>query len=140
MVLSSKARKESGLAYPIAYAEAQVAAKDPKAFAFNCAQRAQTNFTENVSFFFLLCFFFFLSFFSFFFLSLCVLFTETGNCWNIITEPTLINLQLTPFLGALLISGLKYPIPSAGLGAGWVVSRIIYASGYTSFGPKGRGM
>ncbi|KAI6355878.1 hypothetical protein MCOR25_008084 [Pyricularia grisea] len=94
MVLSSKARKESGLAYPIAYAEAQVTAKDPKAFAFNCAQRAQTNFTEN----------------------------------------------LTPFLGALLISGLKYPIPSAGLGAGWVVSRIIYASGYTSFGPKGRGI
>ncbi|EHA57029.1 hypothetical protein MCOR02_004385 [Pyricularia oryzae] len=94
MVLSAKARKESGLMYPIAYAESQVAAKDPKAYAFNCAQRAQTNFTEN----------------------------------------------LTPFLGALLIAGLKYPIPSAGLGAGWVFSRFIYASGYTTFGPKGRGV
>ncbi|KAL5936087.1 hypothetical protein ACKVV7_000831 [Pyricularia oryzae] len=31
MVLSAKARKESGLMYPIAYAESQVAAKDPKA-------------------------------------------------------------------------------------------------------------
>ncbi|KAI6473347.1 hypothetical protein MCOR17_002645 [Pyricularia oryzae] len=48
--------------------------------------------------------------------------------------------RLTPFLGALLIAGLKYPIPSAGLGAGWVFSRFIYASGYTTFGPKGRGV
>jgi len=36
------------------------------------------------------------------------------------------------FLPALMIAGLKYPLASAGLGAGWIVSRIMYAVGYTS--------
>ncbi|GJC88818.1 microsomal glutathione S-transferase 3 [Colletotrichum liriopes] len=43
------------------------------------------------------------------------------------------------FLGALLISGLRFPVASAVLGAGWAFSRMIYAFGYTSgAGPKGR--
>ncbi|KAM7207543.1 hypothetical protein V8F20_002021 [Naviculisporaceae sp. PSN 640] len=90
--LTSKARKESGVGYPAAYAANDVAEKDPKAFKFNCAQRAHANFTEN----------------------------------------------LTPFLGELLISGLRYPLFAASLGGVWVFSRVIYAIGYTSNGPKGR--
>ena len=42
------------------------------------------------------------------------------------------------FLGALLISGLRYPVASAVLGAGWAVSRVFYAIGYSAGGPKGR--
>ncbi|KAI0377408.1 membrane-associated proteins in eicosanoid and glutathione metabolism [Hypomontagnella monticulosa] len=90
--LTARARAASGLKYPIPYASQEQAAKDPKAYAFNCAQRAHSNYTEN----------------------------------------------LTPFLGALLISGLYYPTASFYLGASWVVGRVWYALGYTSFGPPGR--
>lgn len=34
-------------------------------------------------------------------------------------------------VAALLISGLYYPLVSAALGAGWTVSRVMYAIGYT---------
>ncbi|RDA90091.1 hypothetical protein CP533_5568 [Ophiocordyceps camponoti-saundersi (nom. inval.)] len=45
----------------------------------------------------------------------------------------------TSFLGALLIAGLRYPIPAAALGAGWSLSRVMYLIGYTSSaGPRGR--
>ncbi|KAL7625601.1 hypothetical protein AAE478_004821 [Parahypoxylon ruwenzoriense] len=91
-VLTGTARRKSGLAYPIPYASQEQAAKDPNAYAFNCAQRAHSNYTEN----------------------------------------------LTPFLGALLISGLYYPTASAALGAAWVFGRVWYAAGYTASGPKGR--
>ncbi|KAK3684936.1 hypothetical protein B0T22DRAFT_203344 [Podospora appendiculata] len=47
--LTSKYRKASGIKYPVAYASNEVAEKDPKAFAFNCAQRAHANFTENLT-------------------------------------------------------------------------------------------
>ncbi|XXH00395.1 hypothetical protein Hte_006739 [Hypoxylon texense] len=90
--LTVKARVASGLAYPIAYASQEQAAKDPKAYAFNCAQRAHANYTESI----------------------------------------------TPFLGALLVSGLRYPVASAALGAGWVFARVVYAAGYTTSGPRGR--
>ncbi|KAF7547827.1 hypothetical protein G7Z17_g7467 [Cylindrodendrum hubeiense] len=90
--LTSKYRKTSGLKYPIAYASNELAEKDPKAYQFNCAQRAHSNFTENQ----------------------------------------------TSLLGALLISGLRYPVVAAALGAGWAISRIVYAFGYTGHGPKGR--
>ncbi|KAK7967354.1 glutathione S-transferase [Apiospora aurea] len=90
--LSAKARKASGLKYPIPYATEEQAAKDPKAYAFNCAQRAHGNFVENQ----------------------------------------------TPFLGALLISGLHYPTAAAGLGAAWVAARAAYAVGYAKRGPQGR--
>jgi glutathione S-transferase len=46
--------------------------------------------------------------------------------------------NLTPFLGSLLIAGLKYPVFSASLGAVWSVARTVYALGYTSKGPEGR--
>ncbi|KAH7141172.1 hypothetical protein B0J13DRAFT_52494 [Dactylonectria estremocensis] len=91
--LTSKYRKASGLKYPIPYASNELAEKDPKAYQFNCAQRAHSNFTENH----------------------------------------------TSFLGALLVSGLQYPVAAATLGAGWALSRVVYALGYTSGqGPKGR--
>ncbi|KAK6833776.1 glutathione S-transferase [Apiospora arundinis] len=91
-VLSAKARKASGLKYPIPYASEEQAAKDPKAYAFNCAQRAHSNFVENQ----------------------------------------------TPFLGALLISGLHFPTAAAALGATWVAARAAYAYGYAKRGPQGR--
>ncbi|KAK4156317.1 hypothetical protein C8A00DRAFT_12719 [Chaetomidium leptoderma] len=91
-LLTSRHRKAAGVKYPITYATAEQADKDPKVYKFNCAQRAHANFTEN----------------------------------------------LTPFLGALLVSGLKYPVYAAGLGAVWAVSRVVFALGYTSNGPQGR--
>lgn len=36
-LLTSKARKTSGIKYPVAYAANDVAEKDPKAFQFNCS-------------------------------------------------------------------------------------------------------
>ncbi|OTB05283.1 hypothetical protein M426DRAFT_320094 [Hypoxylon sp. CI-4A] len=90
--LTGKARKASGLAYPIPYASQELADKDPKAYTFNCAQRAHSNYTEN----------------------------------------------LTPFLGALLISGFNFPLTSAVLGGIWTFGRVGYAYGYVSGGPKGR--
>ena len=41
------ARKASGILYPTPYASTELAAKDPKAHAFNCAQRAHANYLEN---------------------------------------------------------------------------------------------
>ncbi|KAF4334364.1 glutathione S-transferase [Fusarium beomiforme] len=92
MVLTSKARKRSGIRYPVAYASNELAEKDAEAYRFNCTQRAHANFTEN---------------------------------------------QIS-FLGALLISGLRFPVASAVLGAGWAASRAFYAIGYSAGGPKGR--
>jgi len=46
--------------------------------------------------------------------------------------------NLTPFLGALLVSGLQYPVFAASLGAVWTVARVLFALGYTSSGPQGR--
>lgn len=91
-MLTAKARGASGIKYPTPYATVEQAEKDPKAFKFNCAQRAHGNYVEN----------------------------------------------FTPFLGALLISGLQFPVASATLGAAWVVGRVWYATGYVSQGPKGR--
>ncbi|KAK8101165.1 uncharacterized protein PG998_007429 [Apiospora kogelbergensis] len=45
--LSANARRASGLKYPIPYATEEQAAKDPKAYTFNCAQRAHGNFVES---------------------------------------------------------------------------------------------
>ncbi|KAL2021477.1 hypothetical protein VTK56DRAFT_7110 [Thermocarpiscus australiensis] len=92
VTVTSRRRKAAGIKYPIPYATQEQADKDPKAFAFNCAQRAHANFTEN----------------------------------------------LTPFLGALLISGLRYPEYAATLGAAWSASRVFYVLGYTNNGPQGR--
>ncbi|KAJ1329196.1 MAPEG family protein [Microdochium nivale] len=92
-VLTAGARKRSGIDYPNAYATPEQAAKNPAAYAFNCAQRAHANYTESI----------------------------------------------TPFMGALLISGLSYPTYAAGLGITWTTGRVLYAIGYTSSaGPKGR--
>lgn len=33
------------------------------------------------------------------------------------------------FLGALLISGLRFPVPAATLGAAWVAARVVYVLG-----------
>ncbi|KAH8652549.1 glutathione S-transferase-like protein [Xylariales sp. PMI_506] len=91
-LLTARTRKAAGIKYPAPYASEELAAKDPAAFRFNCAQRAHGNFVENYS----------------------------------------------PFLGALLISGLRFPVASAALGVTWVLGRAWYAAGYVSQGPKGR--
>lgn len=46
--------------------------------------------------------------------------------------------NLTPILTSMLIAGTRFPIPTAVMGAGWLVSRVVYTIGYTSNGPKGR--
>ncbi|KAI0140561.1 membrane-associated proteins in eicosanoid and glutathione metabolism [Xylariaceae sp. FL1272] len=46
-VLTSAARKASGIKYPTPYATQEQADKDPKAYKFNLAQRAHGNFGEN---------------------------------------------------------------------------------------------
>ncbi|MCJ1289853.1 hypothetical protein MMC34_001386 [Xylographa carneopallida] len=49
--------------------------------------------------------------------------------------------QLPAFLITLLVSGLRYPVVSAGLGAFWLFCRVLYAIGYTRpqfEGGKGR--
>ncbi|KAI5856641.1 membrane-associated proteins in eicosanoid and glutathione metabolism [Durotheca rogersii] len=48
-VITANARRKSGLAYPIAYASQEQAEKNPKAYAFNCAQRAHANYTDNLA-------------------------------------------------------------------------------------------
>ncbi|KAI0865589.1 membrane-associated proteins in eicosanoid and glutathione metabolism [Xylaria cubensis] len=48
-IISASARKASGLKYPIPYASEEQAAKDPKAYKFNLAQRAHGNFGENLT-------------------------------------------------------------------------------------------
>jgi len=45
--LVMKFRRASGIKYPNAYATLEQAEKDPKAFNFNCAQRAHGNFLET---------------------------------------------------------------------------------------------
>jgi len=42
-------RKAAGVPYPIAYASDALVKVKPEAHAFNCAQRAHANFTENQS-------------------------------------------------------------------------------------------
>ncbi|PFH58170.1 hypothetical protein XA68_14074 [Ophiocordyceps unilateralis] len=45
----------------------------------------------------------------------------------------------TSLLGALLIAGIRFPVPAAAVGAGWSLSRVLYLLGYTSSaGPRGR--
>ncbi|OAA64540.1 microsomal glutathione s-transferase [Niveomyces insectorum RCEF 264] len=91
-ILTGAARRAAKVPYPVAYATAEAAEKDPAVFKFNCAQKVHSNFTENFS----------------------------------------------PFIVELLISGLRFPLASAALGAGWVVSRILFARGYVNSGPTGR--
>ncbi|KAK3994751.1 hypothetical protein QBC44DRAFT_321974 [Cladorrhinum sp. PSN332] len=90
--LTGRARKASGIKYPTSFASTELAEKDPKAFKFNCAQRAHSNFTEN----------------------------------------------LTPFLGGLLIAGLKYPVFAGAAGIVWSLARVSFAVGYVKNGPQGR--
>lgn len=42
-------------------------------------------------------------------------------------------------VGALLLAGLRFPITSAVMGAGWAISRYIYMVGYSQGGPGGKG-
>ncbi|KAH7309430.1 glutathione S-transferase-like protein [Stachybotrys elegans] len=92
ILLTSSARKASGIKYPVAYASKEEADKDKNALLFNCAQRAHANFTE----------------------------------------------QLTPFLGELLIAGLRWPVPAAAMGLSWTLARTVYATSYARGGPQAR--
>eukprot|EP01090_Pellita_catalonica_P021489 TRINITY_DN8061_c0_g1_i2.p1 TRINITY_DN8061_c0_g1~~TRINITY_DN8061_c0_g1_i2.p1 ORF type:complete len:176 (-),score=17.94 TRINITY_DN8061_c0_g1_i2:73-600(-) len=47
---------------------------------------------------------------------------------------------LTPIVAFELIGGLFYPCVAAVLGIVWIVARSLYAWGYRSKGPKGRGI
>lgn len=40
--------------------------------------------------------------------------------------------------GALLITGITYPVAAPALGFFWSFNRILYAIGYTNWGEKGR--
>ncbi|GAW16780.1 hypothetical protein ANO14919_062180 [Xylariales sp. No.14919] len=46
-ILTSAARRASGIPYPQSYATKEEIEKNPKALKFNLAQRAHANFTEN---------------------------------------------------------------------------------------------
>ncbi|KXX78697.1 Microsomal glutathione S-transferase 3 [Madurella mycetomatis] len=48
-VITSRRRKAASIPYPNSYATKEQADKDPKAFTFNCAQRAHANYTENLT-------------------------------------------------------------------------------------------
>ncbi|PUU72760.1 hypothetical protein B9Z19DRAFT_1166790 [Tuber borchii] len=48
-VLVGSARKAAKVPYPNAYASAEDASKDKEKFRFNCAQRAHSNYLENLS-------------------------------------------------------------------------------------------
>lgn len=49
------------------------------------------------------------------------------------------NENIVPFLGAMLISGLKYPRAAATMGAVFCVGRVVYSWGYTQDKEGGRG-
>jgi glutathione S-transferase len=43
------------------------------------------------------------------------------------------------FLVALLVSGLRFPLAAAAMGAGWSVCRVLYMTGYTRGDEGGKG-
>jgi len=47
--------------------------------------------------------------------------------------------SLPGILFATVFMGLKYPLSAAGLGAAWVVGRILYTTGYVAGNRYGRG-
>ncbi|CAK7241860.1 MAG: hypothetical protein STHCBS139747_003331 [Sporothrix thermara] len=46
--------------------------------------------------------------------------------------------NLPTVLTTMVISGIKFPVLSGSLGAGWAIARILYVRGYILRGPKGR--
>ncbi|KAK5118331.1 hypothetical protein LTR62_002844 [Meristemomyces frigidus] len=102
-------RKAAGVPYPKVYAEStELASAEPeqkkKMYLFNCAQRAHVAMTHKFS-------------------------------WSrqLLTQLLQQNyLENHPsVMITMLIAGLRYPLWSAGLGLFWMVSRVIYAVGYT---------
>ena len=89
-------RKAAGVPYPNAYASAAECKESLAKYRFNCAQRAHSNYLEN----------------------------------------------LPMFVTGAAISGLKYPVASAVMGAVWLIGRIAYLHGYINSshtsGGKGR--
>ncbi|KAL4807365.1 hypothetical protein BDV18DRAFT_159587 [Aspergillus unguis] len=87
-------RKAAGVPYPHTYATVEQCKSNPKAYQFNCAQRAHANYLENAP--------------------------QTAL--------------------SILVAGLKYPQLAAGLGAAWVVFRILFLHGYVyTDKPQGKG-
>lgn len=131
-LLTSRYRKASGIKYPTAYASAEQADKDPKAYTFNCGacsppkrnvprQARQTDPCAHAHAH------------AYRSLHACILNPLTAQrAHNNFTE------NLTPFLGALLIAGTKYPVYAAAIGGAWSLGRVLFARGYTSDGPQGR--
>ncbi|PVG03507.1 membrane-associated proteins in eicosanoid and glutathione metabolism [Serendipita vermifera] len=46
--------------------------------------------------------------------------------------------HISTVLVALLWSGIRYPRTAAGMGAAWILGRILYTQGYVSGNPNGR--
>lgn len=114
VLLTSKFRKASGLVYPVPYASNEAAEKDRKAYMFNCGTSGPPPLPGILQ-------------------GRPLMSTAAQRAHANFTE------NQPSFLGALLISGLRFPVASAAVGAGWALSRLIYAFGYTSAaGPAGR--
>lgn len=119
-MLTGQYRKAAKVPYPNCYATMEQAEKDPAAFKFNCGM-FPSHWLPSPS---------------------------PGRVALTISPPTCLAQRahanftenVTTFLGSLFIAGLQFPIVSASIGAAWAVSRVLYARGYTSNGPKGRYM
>ncbi|KAG8159006.1 hypothetical protein KVR01_011449 [Diaporthe batatas] len=135
-VQTTKARKASGIGYPNTYATAEQAEKNPAAFQLNCGESPAPSITTTGE--------------------------RPGGDYGSIhpslpprghslaDQPAAVDKQtaqrahanftenLTPYLTSMLIAGTRFPVPAAVMGAGWLVSRVVYTIGYTSGGPQGR--
>lgn len=104
---TSSLRVTQGIGYPNTYATDEQAKASPAAFQLNCGKSCPP---------------------------LC-----THHSWRIrrltvfpwIAQRAHANFteNLTPFMATLLIAGTRYPVQAAVMGAGWLVSRIVYTAG-----------
>lgn len=144
MFRTAKLRKASNIPYPNAYATHEQAEKDVNAYRFNCGMPSlisipnpQPQYKLNLGLRTLI----------------PILLPSSPTSAFTMNQQTnqtnhhspaqrahanFIENQPTA-LGALLISGLHFPVAAAVLGATWSVGRTLYLYGYTSSaGPKGR--
>lgn len=107
-------RKAAGIGYPQPYADsAQMSAASPEKkkqmYLFNCAQRAHGKGTVDEG--------------------RTAFEGWTADDCDVCPGNYLENHP--PFVIAMLLTGLEYPVTSTVLGVGWSISRLAYALGYT---------